>query len=370
MKRIATSTKALNLFGAGKDGFKNGDLRNGIQPTDLDADWFNQVQEEISQFIEGSGLVLNGNVKTQLLQAVRRMTGGYVRTVTSGHTVLTADDTGLVLIDGTAGAVTISLPKANVLKAMLFNFRRIDLVGNTVTVSVSGTGADTIDMVSTSFVLTGNDACKIVSDGLSSWYSDIPASRDVGKISSFLRSTAPAGYIKANGLTIGSAASGATNRANADTWPLFYLWWNEFDNSLLHIQNSNGTPTVRGASAAADWAANKRLPTFDRRGNSSRGWDDGRGVDPGRVLGSFQDSAIQAHNHYLPTSTGTPGTTWGLTDSAAWTQSTVNAEPANNSPATTYPNAGYSDPAQVGSIGNFSGETRSANTAELKCIKL
>ena len=35
----------------------------------------------------------------------------------------------------------------------------------------------------------------------------------------------------------------------------------------------------------------------DLRGEFVRGWDDGRGVDPGRVFGSFQEDAFQGHKH-------------------------------------------------------------------------
>lgn len=173
MKRISTPTRSINLFGAGKDGFKNGDLATGVQPTNLDAGWFNQMQEEIAQTIEGAGIGINENYNTQLLQAVRRMSGGYVRMVMAGHTVLTADDAGLVVLDATAGAVTIALPRANVLKALPFTFRRIDSTVNLVTVSVAGIGGDVIDGEATSFELTGNQAKNLVSDGTGVWYSDI-----------------------------------------------------------------------------------------------------------------------------------------------------------------------------------------------------
>lgn len=72
MRRITTSTKAANLYGAGKDGFKDGNLSLGVAPTDLNADWFNQLQEEVAQFIEGEGIVLDGAVLTQLAQAIKR----------------------------------------------------------------------------------------------------------------------------------------------------------------------------------------------------------------------------------------------------------------------------------------------------------
>ena len=72
--------------------------------------------------------------------------------------------------------------------------------------------------------------------------------------------TAPAGTLALNGSTIGSAASGATGRAHADTQALYELLWNNSDNTLLPIQDATGAATTRGLSAAVDFAANKRLP--------------------------------------------------------------------------------------------------------------
>ena len=107
----------------------------------------------------------------------------------------------------------------------------------------------------------------------------------------------PPGSIKANGETIGNAASGATNRANDDTLALFAHYWTTYNNTQRPIQTSAGTPTTRGDSAAADWAANKRMPVLEARGEWIRGWDDGRGVNPGRALGSWSDGEIKAHTH-------------------------------------------------------------------------
>jgi hypothetical protein len=73
------------------------------------------------------------------------------------------------------------------------------------------------------------------------------------------------GWVRANGNTIGSATSGATERANADCQSLFqYLWTN--DTSLT-------VSTGRGASAAADWAANKTIALPDMRGRTLAGMD-------------------------------------------------------------------------------------------------
>lgn len=97
-------------------------------------------------------------------------------------------------------------------------------------------------------------------------------------------STLPSGYVWANGTTIGSAASGATGRANADTLNLFTVLWNSVSNTVLPIQNSDGSAGTRGISAAADFAANKRLPTPDRREVVTAGVGNmGGTTDPGRM---------------------------------------------------------------------------------------
>lgn len=88
------------------------------------------------------------------------------------------------------------------------------------------------------------------------------------------------GWVKANGLTIGSAVSGATGRANADTQSLFtYLWTNCPD---AHCPVLGG----RGGSAAADFAANKQLTVFDLRSRAPVGLDDMGASAAGRLLSS------------------------------------------------------------------------------------
>ena len=58
------------------------------------------------------------------------------------------------------------------------------------------------------------------------------------------------GYVRLNGRTIGSATSGATERANSDTQSLFEELW-----SYTNISVTGG----KGATAASDWLANKTL---------------------------------------------------------------------------------------------------------------
>lgn len=111
----------------------------------------------------------------------------------------------------------------------------------------------------------------------------------VGK--EFWGSTLPSGYVWADGGTIGSASSGATNRANADTVALYTVLWNSTNNTNCPIQDSSGAATTRGASAAADFAANKRLPLPDKRGRASVGRDDLGGSAASRLTSNSTNGA-------------------------------------------------------------------------------
>jgi len=87
------------------------------------------------------------------------------------------------------------------------------------------------------------------------------------------------GWVRANGRTIGSASSGATERANADTQPLFeYLWTT--DPSLAVTGG-------RGVSANADWTANKAIALPDWRGRTIAALDDLGNTAAGRLTAAY-----------------------------------------------------------------------------------
>ena len=66
-------TRHLNKFGPGRDGFANGDPIAGVPSTDLEAEWFDAIQEEIAAVAEFGGIPLNPNDNKQLLQAIQRI---------------------------------------------------------------------------------------------------------------------------------------------------------------------------------------------------------------------------------------------------------------------------------------------------------
>jgi hypothetical protein len=74
-----------------------------------------------------------------------------------------------------------------------------------------------------------------------------------GDVKPTFKAVADATWVMMDDGTIGAAASGATTRANADTEALFTLLWNNIINTWAPVSGG------RGASAAADFAANKTL---------------------------------------------------------------------------------------------------------------
>ena len=107
--------------------------------------------------------------------------------------------------------------------------------------------------------------------------AQLPTIMPTGVVQDYVGTTAPTGFVLADGRTIGSASSGATNRANADTQNLFLLLWNSMADAQAPVSGG------RGASAAADWAANKTITLPDARGRATVGKDDMGGTAANRI---------------------------------------------------------------------------------------
>ena len=104
MKRIDTSTRAIDLFGAGKDGFKDGNLALGVAPTDFNASWPNMIQEEIANVIEGMGTALNPGDRTQLSNALKgRLIAVRVISTSGTYTPTTGTRAIRVTVQGAGG---------------------------------------------------------------------------------------------------------------------------------------------------------------------------------------------------------------------------------------------------------------------------
>lgn len=91
------------------------------------------------------------------------------------------------------------------------------------------------------------------------------------------------GWVRSNGRTIGSASSGASERANSDCQTLFeYLWGADANLSVS---------TGRGGSANADWVANKTIALPDWRGRALAALDDMGNTAAGRLTATYFGTA-------------------------------------------------------------------------------
>lgn len=132
-----------------------------------------------------------------------------------------------------------------------------------------------------------------------------------GDIKATIKTTPDPGWVMLNDQSIGDASSGATGRANADCQALFTLIWNNISDTHAPIQDSGGTAVLRGASAAADWAAHRRIVLPKALGRVLGAAGAGEGLTS-RQLGSTvgtethkltgAQSGLKAHGHTGSTS--------------------------------------------------------------------
>lgn len=130
-----------------------------------------------------------------------------------------------------------------------------------------------------------------------------------GSVHMYIGTTAPSGWLILNGDTIGSAASAAT-QANDNYETLFTLFWNSMADSEAPVSSG------RGASAAADWAANKTITMPDGRGRAIIGTGTGSGLTArthgdtdGAETHTLTEAELASHRHsvYSINTTGASG---------------------------------------------------------------
>ncbi|WP_153118001.1 hypothetical protein [Rhodocyclus tenuis] len=110
-----------------------------------------------------------------------------------------------------------------------------------------------------------------------------------GKIEFYARATAPVGRLKANGAAVSRAVYSSLDAA-------IYV------GDALNATSLSGyrcTDPANPSTSRSVTGAYIVLP--DIRGEHLRGWDDGRGVDAGRMLLSWQDSENKSHAHQQTT---------------------------------------------------------------------
>jgi len=324
MQRISTLSRLLNKFGVGKDGFKDGDLANGITATNLNADWCNGLQEEVISVIEQAGLTPSNATLNQLMTAIATLQRQQTNTAYT-----TA---------GTAPAFTVTLPASAVALAALGTNLRLRLKFHAAgagsdTLNIAGLGAKSLKQYDASGTkisasIAANQLADIEYDGIDFVILDpLPVSGlQAGELAFFARNTAPSGYLKANGALVSRATYSTLFTAIGTTF------------------------------GVGDGSTTFNLP--DLRGEFLRGWDDSRGVDSSRVFGSAQSDAFQGHYHYN-----------GYTNAKLYAGGSTTGDFLATGPSVA--SDGVRNPTTDGTNGapRTAAETRPRNVALLACIK-
>jgi len=113
-----------------------------------------------------------------------------------------------------------------------------------------------------------------------------------GDVKLTIKTVADVGWVLMNDGTIGNAASGGTTRANADTVDLFTLLWNNTADAQCAVS------TGRGASAAADYAANKTIALPKALGRALAIYGTGSGLSArvmAQIVGAESRTIAQAN---------------------------------------------------------------------------
>jgi microcystin-dependent protein len=154
------------------------------------------------------------------------------------------------------------------------------------------------------------------------------------------------GWVRCNARTIGSALSGASERAAADCQPLYEHLW-AADNTLVVLGG-------RGGSASADWLANKPLTLPDYRGRAMVGLDTmvntAAGIIPAATAISWSDGEA---THKLTTEEMPSHSHTGSTSSAGAHAHQVGASYIGSGNSS---NGGYVTPSGTGAATTTNGD--------------
>ena len=178
----------------------------------------------------------------------------------------------------------------------------------------------------------------------------------VGALVYFKRTTAPSGFLKANGAVVLRTAysaldaaiyCGDTNNATAE--------------SCYRCTNPASPSTSRSTTGAY-------LVLPDERGEFPRGWDDGRGIDTGRSLYAGQGDQNKSHTHVTDSQGEHPHTVGTVTNTSSGSNTGILYGPMTSHSVTqrATSSAGAHTHTAQASGGT---EARPRNTTWLACIK-
>jgi phage-related tail fiber protein len=204
---------------------------------------------------------------------------------------LVANELGLVLIDASAGALTVDLPDANAaLGVRSVVVRRVDNTSNRLTIKAAvGNKIKFYTHLNAAgysffYLMGAGDYWHLRSDGKGNW---IPIARLDG--TALGRPVFETTTVLNPG---GHAPLGNNVLIRAD-WP--WLWDHAQQSGMLTTEAARAG--MEGGWTSGDGATTFRCP--DARGKFFRILDEAAGIDPGRPAGSYRLDDFKSHNHYV-----------------------------------------------------------------------
>lgn len=209
--------------------------------------------------------------------------------------------TGSLTVDGNASVTGNTTVTGTLGVTGLVTLGNVSITGGSITgitdlaVSDGGTGASTAADARTNLsVYSQAEVDAAVAAAVAAIFT-------TGDVKVTFKTTADSGWVMMNDGTIGNGSSGGTTRANADTESLFTLLWNNTVDANCAVSGG------RGASAAADFAANKTIALPKVLGRDLAISGAGSGLTSralASVLGaetkSIAEANLPSHTHSVP----------------------------------------------------------------------
>jgi microcystin-dependent protein len=212
------------------------------------------------------------------------------------------DDTDAATVRNTIGLGSIATQNTNALNVTggtltgvnvtgTLSSSSVTISGGTITgitdlaVADGGTGSSSVAAMKTSFGLDQLDNTTDMNKPLSTaqkTYIDnaFAVQAPVGMVAMFPAATAPSGWVECNGALLNRTSYSA-------------LW--VAAQAMGTVTDANWTSSQIGCFSVGNGSTTFRIP--DLRGEFIRGWDNGKGLDPSRVRGSYQSPQNLSHAH-------------------------------------------------------------------------
>lgn len=395
MQKISESTAAATPAGE----FTEGNPVGAIPATPIKAVWLNAIQRELVAVVEGAGLTLDKADDGQLLTAVQRLvaSANTWASITAKPSTLAEfgindafnkTETNANIQAAIAAHFTTTVTNALAFKAPL----QSPALTGTPTAPTASAGDSTTQVANTAFVQAA-----------------LASALQAGTVAAFARNTPPPGWLKANGaavsrssypalfaelvtaagfsaqaftIPIGSSvftksahgmANGARVRlSSTGALPTGLTTGVDYFVEVIDVNTFYLSTTLMGTRIAASggqsgvhsylqswWGLGDGATTFnlpDLRGEFLRGWDDGRGLDAGRLFGTAQMDAMQNITGTFSQG-GMPGGTGPFSTTASFGGVGQDAQP------------NYTATFDASKVVRTAAEERPRNVALLLCIK-